>query len=238
MFSTVQKCLPDKKIIVFDLGLSESERKNLTERKNLELRHFPYEDYKNLSHVQRLHGSYTFKAIMVKRVARDYHDHVIFYGDASVRLKSCDITSALEHLKKFPIFSGAPVHYKAVEFTHDGMIDYLKMPYTRKEMAAIPTIQSGCYLLLVNDETRRKIVDPWEDCSLHADCIVPKGYKTWPCNFTTKHDGHYIGCHRYDQSALNMILAREYGLNYYSRAVDLKISNKLFQIERYPHKHH
>ena len=233
MFTTVQKCLPDKKVIVFDLGLRESQRKNLTERKNLELRHFPFDAYKNLSHVKNLQ-SYAFKGIMVKMIALEYPDSVIFYGDASVRMISCNISSVLNHLRKFPIFSGAPNHFKAIAFTHDGMINYLKFPKERKDMAAVPTIQSGCYLLLVNNETRHKIVDPWEDCSLHKECIAPNGCKTWPCHFTTEHDGHYVGCHRYDQSALNLILAREYGLDYFSRAVDRNISKLVFKIERHP----
>ena len=235
MFSTVQKCFPDKKLIVFDLGLNKSQRNALTKRKNVELRNFPFDDYKNLPHVKNLH-SYAFKGIMVKRIALEYPDHVIFYGDASVRMRSCNISSLLTHLKKFPIFSGAPTGLKAIEFTHDGMMKYLKFPKKRKDMAAIPTIQSGCYLLLLNNETRHKVVDPWEDCSLHEECIAPNGngYPKWPCHFTNKHDGHYVGCHRYDQSALNLILAREYGLDYYSRAVDESLSKLVFQIDRHP----
>ena len=174
MFSTVHKCLPDKIIIVFDLGLNESQRKNLTENKNLELRHFPFEDYKNLSHVKNL-KSYAFKGIMIKKIALEYPDSVIFYGDASVRMKSCKISSVLNHLRKFPVFAGAPTIFKAIAFTHDGMIDYLKFPKTRKDMAAIPTIQACCYLLLVNNETRHKIIDPLEDCSVNKECIAPKG---------------------------------------------------------------
>ena len=123
MFSTVHKCLPDKIIIVFDLGLSESQRKNLTENKNLELRRFPFDAYKNLSHVKNLQ-TYAFKGIMVKMIVLEYPDSVIFYGDASVRMKSCNISSVLNHLRKYPIFAGTPTSHKAIEFTHDGMINY------------------------------------------------------------------------------------------------------------------
>ena len=98
MFSTVQKCLPDKKLIMFDLGLNKSQRNALTKRNNIELRNFPFDDFNNLPHVKNL-GSYAFKGIMVKQIALEYPDHVIFYGDASVRMKSCNISSLLTHLK-------------------------------------------------------------------------------------------------------------------------------------------
>ena len=233
MFSTVQKCLPDKELIVFDLGLSKSQTNALTKRKNIKLCKFPFDDYNNLPHVKNF-GSYAFKGIMVKRIALEYPDHVIFYGDASVRMKSCNISSLLTHLKKFPIFAGAPISLRAIEFTHDGMMKYLKFPKNRKDMAAVPTIQSGCYLLLLNNETRHKLVDPWEDCSLHKECIAPNGSTLWGCNVTNIHDRHYVGCQRYDQSALNLILAREYGLDYNSRAVDRRLSSKVFDIIRHP----
>ena len=58
---------------------------------------------------------------------------------------------------------------------------------------------------------KEKFIEPWLDCALHVECIAPKGSKGWPCGHIINHDGHYIGCHRYDQSALNLILAREFG---------------------------
>ena len=59
-------------------------------------------------------------------------------------------------------------------------------------MAAIPTIQACCYILLVNNETRHKIIDPLEDCSVNKECIAPKGSTLKPCHFTNNHDGHYV----------------------------------------------
>ena len=61
-----------------------------------------------------------------------------------------------------------------------------------------------------------KFLNYWVDCALHQECIAPHGSNLWPCDFKlgnkTKGAGVYIGCHRYDQSALAMILIRECGL--------------------------
>ena len=52
---------------------------------------------------------------------------------------------------------------------------------------------------------------PWVDCAEHVECISPKGAKRGPCNWKLKPDYLYVGCHRYDQSALNVLLMREFG---------------------------
>ena len=229
MFSTVRNCFPEKKIIVYDLGLNETNKRHLTQQDNTELRPFPFEEYSNITYLKDL-KCYGWKPIIAYKVSLEYD--VILYGDSSLRMKSCNIAPALEHLLKFPIFSGHPVHYRAIEFTHDGMIEYLKFPNTRKEMADVKTYSGGLWLLLVNSESRKKIIEPWFDCALHKQCMAPAGSQRKPCHFTDIHDGHYVGCHRYDQSALNLILAREYGLHYFSRGADHTISDKLFMIKR------
>eukprot|EP00731_Ephydatia_muelleri_P010040 Em0005g626a len=78
-FGSLQKYFPRTKIIVYDLGLTESERRQLTSYCNVELRNFPFEKYPD--HVRDLQ-TYAFKPLVVSEVAREYE--VILYGDASV----------------------------------------------------------------------------------------------------------------------------------------------------------
>lgn len=61
---------------------------------------------------------------------------------------------------------------------------------------------------------RDKVLNNWVDCALHEQCMAPRG-STVHCKLVSIADyvaeGRYIGCHRYDQSALNLIIYREYG---------------------------
>ena len=74
-----------------------------------------------------------------------------------------------------------------------------------------------------NSVMRTKFLSYWVDCALHQECIAPPGTKLVPCNFKlgneNKGAGMYIGCHRYDQSALAMILIREFGLQVWNMTV-------------------
>ena len=229
MLASVKICFPEKKIILYDLGLNQARRRQLTQQGNIELRPFPFKEYSNVPYLKNLFN-YGWKPIITHKVS--FESDVLMYGDASLRLISCNITPVLEHLRKFPFFAGHPIYHKAIEFTHDGMIKYLEFPRTRKDMADTPSLATGIWLLLVNSETRKKIMEPWFDCALHKECMAPAGSQLGPCHFTDKHDGHYVGCHRYDQSALNLILAREYGLDYYLQGTNLNISNGTFFIKR------
>ena len=226
-----QTCLPDKPIIVYDLGLNSGHRKEIGSYCNVELRSFPFEDYENLTHVKRLHN-YAWKPIITKQMSLEYE--VILYGDSSLRMKSCNITKALAYLFKFPFLDIYPLDYRAIEFTHDGMIEYLHYPESRKAMAHVETLQGGCWLMWANTVMKDKLIEPWLDCALHGECIAPEGAKKLPCHFTNKHDGHYVDCHRFDQSALNLILAREFGMDSIKKGANVATTLSIWDITRNP----
>ena len=229
MYKTVIKCLPQNKVIIFDLGLNSKNKKSLSDIENVEVRPFPYNKYTHLPHVKNLF-TYAWKGIVANIVAEE-HD-IIMYGDSSVRLLSCDLTAPLKHLLQFPIFSGAPTSLRAIQYTHEGMIKYLHFPASRKDMAAIGSFQGGVWLMWATDEMKEKLLKPWLDCSLHEQCISPKGSRIIPCSSGGTPDGHYLGCHRYDQSAINLILAREFGLDYYSNGTNRSISKSIWVVNR------
>ena len=229
MFKTVIGYLPKNKLILYNLGLNEEHIKELSAYENVEIRPFPFKNYSSLPHVKNLH-TYAWKPIIVKIVSMEYD--IIMYGDTSVRLLSCNLTAALQHLLQFPILSGDPLrYYRAIQYTHEGMIKYLHYPASRKDMADVGSIQAGVWLMWANDVMKKKLIDPWVDCALHKECIAPSGAKSIPCG-KRSNDGHYIGCHRFDQSALNLILAREFGLDYYSKGTNEPLSHSIWKVRR------
>ena len=155
---------------------------------------------------------------MVQLVAQEYE--VIMYLDSSMRMRSCDIKPSLAQLFKFPLFD-----------LDDGMLKYLHYPRDRKAIAHISIhLRSGGWILWVNNAIQEKLIKPWVDCALHRECIAPRGARLSPCHFTSIHDGRYVGCHRYDQSALNVILAREFGVKALSKAINVSISRSTWYI--------
>ena len=230
MLSSVKKCLPKKKTILYDLGLNDKNKRKIKEvYKDIEIRPFPYNDYKHLPHVKNL-ISYAWKPILIKEVSLKYD--IIMYGDSSLRMKSCDIRKPLKHLLNFPLFAALPLNHVAIEFVHDGMIKYLHYPKARKDIAHMLSIEASGWLLWANATMKEKLIEPLLDCALHKECIAPKGTRTSPCHFTRNHDGHFIGCHRYDQAAMDMILAREFGPDVPIRAQNSSLSRSIWTYKR------
>ena len=188
MLASVQRCLPHNKLIVYDLGLNTKNRNKLkTKYKNIEIRHFPFSSYSHLPHVKNL-VTYAWKPILIKEVSLQYD--VIMYGDASMRMISCDIEEPLKHLTRFPFFSSSPLSSMAIEYTHDGMIDYLHYPKDRRDISNMPVNAATIWMVWVNETMKEKFIEPWLDCALHVECIAPKGSKLGPCAHTRNHDGH------------------------------------------------
>ena len=228
-FKTVIGCLPKNKFILYNLGLNEEHQKALSAYENVEIRPFPFKNYSSLPHVKKLH-TYAWKPIIAQIVSMEYD--IIMYGDTSVRLLSCDLTAALQHLLHFPILTGNPLRdFKTIQYTHEGMIKYFHFPASRKDMADIGSIQAGVWLMWANDMMKKKLIDPWVDCALHKECIAPSGAESIPCG-ERSNDGHYIGCHRFDQAALNLILAREFGLDYYSKVTSEPLGHSIWKVRR------
>ena len=101
MLTSVSRCLPQKNILVCNIGLNKKNKFKLTKKyRNIEIRPFPFEDYKHLMCVSFL--TYAWKPIIVKLVSLEYD--VIMYRDASMRMISCDITRPMTQLLQFPFF--------------------------------------------------------------------------------------------------------------------------------------
>ena len=86
-----------------------------------------------------------------------------------------------------------------------------------------------------NSLMKTKFLNYWVDCGLNQECIAPPGAMKRTCNFTLapyKRSGVFIGCHRFDQSAMSMILIREFGLNVWDLVVHREDEKKVLIVKR------
>ena len=147
MIGSVQRCLPDKKIIVCDLGLNWSQRRELNSYCNVELCLFPFDDYEPF---MKDIGYFSWKVVIAKNLSQEYN--VIMYGDSSLRMISCDIKEALAHLFKFPFLDARPSRYHTIEFT---LVRYL-------QISVLLCLSSCRFLrLLVRMPWLPNILQPW-----------------------------------------------------------------------------
>ena len=231
MIASMQKFLPSTKLIVYDLGLSSKQKRQLHQYCNIEVRPFVFSKYP--SHTRNL-LTYAWKTFIVNEIISDYE--VIFWGDASARvMEPFFAEKVFPFLLRFPFVARSGVPYPIVSLTHNGMLQYLNLSLSRKEMGYFGHLQAGCWVMWANSLMRTRFINYWVDCAAHQECISPLGSKVRHCNFKLcdrkKGYGVYIGCHRYDQSAMAMILIREFGLRIWNLTVHSE-TRGLFYLER------
>ena len=230
--ASIQHHYPAINIIIYNLGLTKQQVKNLTTSCNVHVYDLQYNRYP--AHVRSLYN-YAWKPIMLGEFSQDYE--VIFYGDASVRLVNSRpaIDIMTRQMLKFPFVPGLMWSLPIISLTHDGMLRYLNITLSRKELNTFGHLQAGLWAVWAKEDVKKQLIKPWTDCALHSECIAPNGSGS-RCDFELRkkrsNEGIYIGCHRYDQSALSMLLIREYGIGVW-KTMWYKEMQGLLGVERF-----
>ena len=231
MIISVQKHMPNTRLIMYSLGLTDKEMVLLRSYCNLELRVFDFDKYPDISYCRHKLYKFGWKPVIVNEVVREYD--VIMWFDSSVRLSRPVDEKVFKYLQSTPAFLAGPWKGKRclhsndpiVSYTHDQTLEYLfpdkskDLMALRKELTVWGHMQAGIWLAWLNKDMRETMLKKWVDCALHEECMAPRDavvrcnpVKRWFINLFAP-EGQYIGCHRYDQSTLNMILYREFGVS-------------------------
>lgn len=109
-------------------------------------------------------------------------------GFVAWTIESMDSTSALTHPKMFDYFDTSQQNY----WFH--------------------RMVSTDHLIIYNTErTHNQIMRHWVQCALTINCIYPKGAQSVGCNNNRRPKYKYSGCHKFEVSALNVILGMVFG---------------------------
>ena len=128
----------------------------------------------------------------------------VFWIDSSIYFTSNNFSAVfrqLDHQKK-GVLSFSNSRTSIFEVTHPEMYQYLPMSTVRAKRVSVP--ESGCILLYRTADVYNHIVRWWLLCALQQQCMAPTTSQLH-CNRRNRQT--YAGCHRYDQSALNILLA-------------------------------
>ncbi|KAJ8049061.1 hypothetical protein HOLleu_01622 [Holothuria leucospilota] len=196
---SAQQQMPNKTIIVYDLGLKEHSSNQIRSFCNVQLRRFPFESYP--AHLKTL-ATYAFKPTIINLVLNEFG--VIYYGDASIRFKKPlfellpDCVNHHGFLGQIRCFDpkvlkskyGCRHDYGLTKEEIYGKIGVNKTEYYNANFSS-PAISGGLMLVINSSSVQSKIMRPWLSCALDVTCIAPHGAN--------------LGNHRFDQSALSLI---------------------------------
>lgn len=201
--------LPNHTAIIYNLGLEQYGLQMLLTHcnssrcvvVNFELNAFP-------SHVEeeRLHA---FRPLLIQDA---------LHKAGAVLFMECDhrlLTGRIEPLLQIALKGGGVLGWATKRatsaLTHPKMFDYFHT--TADNFLFLPMVESNKLLLYNTESVHEEIMLPWVQCALTLDCIHPIGAQSAGCRFNKKPQYRYSGCHRYDGSALNIVLGLRFGLD-------------------------
>ncbi len=131
--------------------------------------------------------------------------------DASVRLTTNNLTAVMGKVRKLHgiqlfIFTG----HSNFAVTAPDMTKYIVT-----DMDKLKTVQqlgATGYIIFRTKEVWDNLLKWGILCSLHKECIAPMMNRL--CNFGKGSFRHFAGCHRFDQSLLNILLSNWYNFNW------------------------
>ena len=208
MLGSVYYYLPRVKIIIYDLGLSSSQVKSLKHLDNLEVRPYSFRAHPIFGSGKRGLGGYTWKVHIINAVSQQYN--VLLWLDTSIRIVKPLTNGVLQRLIIFPLIAGKIHNFNNIAtFAVDSTIQYLNV--SRKDMIGIKGFQANCLLFYMNNKIK-VLLNKWVDCAEHRECLYGIGGILKLCNVDIQpQQVTYNGCHRYDQVALNLLVAKVFG---------------------------
>lgn len=227
MIGSAHYQLPHTPIIVYDLGLKQHQLNTIKSIKNVHTRLYNFSKYPQYNILFGFLGCYSWKVHIINEISRQYQ--LLLWLDSSARIIR-PIKTCIKHLNTFPIVAGFAhlKNHNMVAFAHNSTISYFNI--TRESMRGMYGFEANILLIKITNISRF-LLDQWVDCAMHHDCICGQGLPPYTClSLPAGGIVTYNGCHRYDQAALSLIVAKYYGIH---QANNVECSNT-FLLRRFP----
>lgn len=181
---------------------------NMCNSSNCTLRRLDFGFYP--SHVSNL-KIYAYRPIIIQELLHE--SGAVLWLDPEYQLSgSPDPERVLGRARKEGLGAPqAPGQQPTSALTHVGMFEYLHA--AREAFFFQRMVDPAVLLVFDSPQVRHQLMLPWVRCALVPECIAPVGAQSTGCRFDKKPLYRYSGCHRYDVSALNVILGMVYENN-------------------------
>ncbi|XP_065197659.1 uncharacterized protein LOC135829184 [Sycon ciliatum] len=204
MLSSVAVTMPKRGIIIYDIGMSNAKKIFLQSHCNVAVNRIRMDLFGDLvTHIR----DYQWKALLVYSAFLKF-DGVLF-SDASIRYKHS--LDELPLVRNGVGYIGMEVrdYSPAGAFTHDGMLEAFGV--SRESVATSPTVIGGSHIWFKQGgDVASTVLTHLVACSMRKACIAPEGATLPNCNKTERLSGRYIGCHRFDQSAISVVTEKAF----------------------------
>jgi hypothetical protein len=212
--ASVQNWHPSMRIIVYDLGLRKCEADHLSNLHNVEVIPFPFQQYP--PHVRNIHN-YAWKGLAINMTLQTYE--IVFWMDASVRLKAPLTDKVLQDLQAFPFRGEILYTFYDGLFTYDSTYKWFGV--TRAQLGKKDQVQGGLQFLRRSSFLYKYIYNELLECLLDKSCIQPPGHRMYcpqlpqdrrPNEDTKPENVPNRSCFRYDQSALTIVIHKSFNV--------------------------
>ncbi|RUS70206.1 hypothetical protein EGW08_022032 [Elysia chlorotica] len=190
----------DMKLIIYDIGLYETERKLLEKYCHCEVRDLDYAQYP--AHVATV-SNFAWRPIVLQLLLREFG--AVMYIEPTTRFKSPSSPNYLRLRGSRNYFLWDPLVFQpVVAYTEKDMFEFFQEKRCTFKDCSMLTAEA--IALYRTEATWTEIMRPWLKCALNVDCIAPK-YAMYSKCFHMRQP-RTTGCHRYDMSALSIIINR------------------------------
>lgn len=180
LIASVQKYMPDTRIIVYNIGIKPKNLENIKRLCNVHVRHFSFETHPR--HVRNL-KIFAWRPIIIQESVDEFG--VVFYADPNVRFSASlreliPLThrhhGILVHIHGFDAKVPSTTRHVYYE-TIPKMFDYFQVKRREYYLAndSTPHIATGRMLIVNNSVIQEKLLQPLTRCALNDRCISPRG---------------------------------------------------------------
>lgn len=192
--------------LIYDIGLYNRELEIIRTHCKCEVRTFRASSFPD--HVADI-SNFAYRPILIQTMIEEFGS--VLWLSPSTRLTRAGDLSQLKYRGERDFFVWQPQEFIGlVAYTNPKMFEYLKEHrccYTESGL-----IDMSALVFYRTNDSWTNIMKPWLKCALNKDCIVPPKSRYEGCFHMRK--PKTTGCHRYDQSALSIIMDRMYQFNF------------------------